>query len=73
MSSADVTIVPLSADDTDGIVALYERAALTEPSLGPVPASSWRRFVSLPQNANGRDFRVASHNQRIVALAESPP
>ena len=66
-----IPIRPLRDDDTDGIVALYERAAVAEARIGPVPHAAWRRFVKLPHNQNGRDFRVARRGADLVGLAES--
>ena len=70
MVSADITIGILGDEDTDEIVALYDRVSVTEPGIGPVPKPAWQRFVKMPQNLDGRDFRVARSGQRIVALAE---
>jgi len=66
----DTHIRPLRDEDTDDIVALYDRAGAVEPGLGPVPRLQWQRFVELPQNQNGRDFRVAEHDGNLVGLAE---
>jgi ribosomal protein S18 acetylase RimI-like enzyme len=67
----DVAVRPVTAEDTDEIVALYARAAATEPGIGPVPRAEWERFVRQPQNHNGRDFRVAQSGGRLAGLAES--
>ncbi len=67
----DIAVACLRDEDTDEIVALYDRATVTEPGIGPVSATAWRRFVRLPHNANGRDFRVVRHVQRLIAVAES--
>ena len=66
----DTRIRALRDEDTDDIVALYDRAGAVEPGLGPVPRLEWQRFVELPQNRNGRDFRVAEHDGHLVGLAE---
>jgi mycothiol synthase len=67
----DIAVAALRDEDADEIVALYDRAALAEPGIGPVPREVWRRFVRLPQNLDGRDFRVARDGQLLVAIAES--
>jgi ribosomal protein S18 acetylase RimI-like enzyme len=67
----DVVVRPLRDEDTDAIVALYDRATATEPGIGPVPRSAWQRFVKQPQNRNGRDFRVALQEGRLIGVAES--
>jgi ribosomal protein S18 acetylase RimI-like enzyme len=64
-------IRPLRAQDTDAIVALYDRASTVEAELGPVPRAAWEHFVRLPQNESGRDFRVAERDGHLVGLAES--
>jgi hypothetical protein len=67
----DIVVTALRNDDTDEIVALYNRATATEPRIGPVPRSVWQRFVTSPHNLNARDFRVVRCEQRVIALAES--
>ena len=67
----NLVVAALRDEDTDEIVALYDRATATESGIGPVPRSAWQRFVALPHNLNGRDFRVVRHDQRVIALAES--
>jgi ribosomal protein S18 acetylase RimI-like enzyme len=64
-------IWPLRDQDTDAIVAVYERASTVEAELGPVPRAAWEHFVRLPQNKSGRDFRVAEQDGHLVGLAES--
>ncbi len=64
-------IRPLRDQDTDAIVALYDRAGTVEAELGPVPRAAWEHFVRLPQNEDGRDFRVAEQDGHLVGLAES--
>jgi N-acetylglutamate synthase-like GNAT family acetyltransferase len=71
MLRPDVAIARLRDEDTDEIVALYDRAKVTEPGIGPVPRVAWQRFVKQPQNHNGRDFRVARRDGRLIGLAES--
>src|SRR5712691_1915277 len=66
----DTRIRRLRDEDTDDIVALYDRASAVEPGLGPVSRQAWQRFVELPHNQNGRDFRVAEHDGLLVGLAE---
>jgi ribosomal protein S18 acetylase RimI-like enzyme len=71
MLAQDFTVCAFSDRDIDEIVGLYERAAVTEPGLGPVARSAWQRFLKLPQNADGRDFLVARQDAAVIALAES--
>jgi ribosomal protein S18 acetylase RimI-like enzyme len=71
MLRADIAIAPVRNEDTDEIVALYDRANVTEPGIGPVPRIAWQRFVKQPQNHGGRDFRVVRHDGCLVGLAES--
>lgn len=66
-----IHIRPLRDSDTDGVVTLYDRATVTEAGIGPVPHAAWRRFVKLPHNQDGRDFRVAQYGEDLVGLAES--
>ena len=68
---SDIAVAALRDGDTDEIVALYDRATVTEQEIGPVPPDVWQRFVRLPQNLDGRDFRVVRDGQRLVAVAES--
>jgi GNAT superfamily N-acetyltransferase len=70
-SKLDVFVRPLQDADAGDIVVLYDRATATEPTIGPVPRETWERFVRWPQNRNGRDFRVALWDGRLVGLAES--
>ena len=71
MPFSDIAVAALRDGDTDEIVALYDRATVTEPGIGPVPPDVWQRFVRLPQNLDGRDFRVVRDGQRLVAVAKS--
>jgi mycothiol synthase len=64
-------IRPLHDEDTDAIVALYARTCTVDAGIGLVPRAAWEHFVRLPQNANGRDFRVAEQDGDLVGLAES--
>ena len=66
-----IAVAALRDEDTDEIVALYDRATVAEPGIGPVPHEVWQRFVRLPQNLDGGDFRVVRDGQRLVAVAES--
>jgi mycothiol synthase len=67
----DVAVRPITEEDTNEIVALYDRVMATEPGIGPVSPLAWERFVRQPQNQDGRDFRVAQSSERLVGLAES--
>lgn len=67
----DAEIRALDDRDADGVVALYERAARADPRLGPITLESWRAFTTLPQNSDGRDFRIAEYQGSILGLAES--
>jgi ribosomal protein S18 acetylase RimI-like enzyme len=64
-------IRPLHENDDTKIAALFDRCMTTDIGLSSVSSADWRHFVDLPQNKNGRDFRVAMHGNRIVGLAES--
>jgi ribosomal protein S18 acetylase RimI-like enzyme len=66
-----IRIRPLCEQDTDGIISVYERAGAVDPEIGPIPRVAWQRFVKMLQNQNGRDFRVAERDGRIVGIAES--
>ena len=64
-------IRPLRIEDTDGIVALYDRAMAAEPAIGPMSRSQWEAFVGHPQNRNGEDFRVALSGAQLIGHAAS--
>jgi mycothiol synthase len=67
----DLSIRPLRAEDTDGIIEIYNNAMAVEPAIGPVSRSQWKGFVGQPQNRNGEDFRVALSGGRLIGHAES--
>jgi len=64
-----VSIRPLREADAEAVVALYARAAAVEPRLGPITLAQWQRFTRLPQNQDGRDFRIAVQDGSLVGLA----
>jgi GNAT superfamily N-acetyltransferase len=64
---------PLTKVDTPSIAALYDRAMAADVGIGPVSPADWDRFVAMPQNLAGRDFRVALAEERLIGLAESSP
>jgi ribosomal protein S18 acetylase RimI-like enzyme len=67
----DLSIRPLRAEDTDGIIRIYDSAMAVEPAIGPVSRSQWEGFVGQPQNRNGEDFRVALNRNLLIGHAES--
>jgi ribosomal protein S18 acetylase RimI-like enzyme len=73
MPSFQWDIRPLNKADTSAIVALYDRAASTDIGIGPVTQADWDRFIAMPQNLTGRDFRVALAEGTLVGLAQSSP
>jgi GNAT superfamily N-acetyltransferase len=64
---------PLTKVDTPSIAALYDRAMAADVGIGPVSPADWDRFVAMPQNLAGRDFRVALREEKLIGLAESSP
>jgi ribosomal protein S18 acetylase RimI-like enzyme len=73
MPNLQWAVRPLTADDTLGVATLYDRAMTIDTGIGPVSTAAWDRFVAMPQNLAGRDFRVALLDGTIVGLAESSP
>ncbi len=66
-----VEVRPLRDDDTDAVVAFYARTHHADPSVSPIEARAWTRFLASPVNAGGRDFRVATAGDDLVGLATS--
>ena len=64
---------PLIEGDGRGIAALYDRAMPADIGCGSVSPAAWARFVAMPQNLAGRDFRVALADGTLIGLAESSP
>jgi len=58
-------------DDANHVVAFLLTAARRDPTLEPVSANAWKRFVSMSFNAGGRDFAIGEQGARVVALLMS--
>ena len=61
----------LRASDTAAVVDLYRRTAATDPTVGPITAESWERFVSIDFKQGGAGFLVAQVDTHVVGLATS--
>jgi hypothetical protein len=59
-SFSDIAVAALRDQDTNEIVALYDRAPVTEQGIGPVAPDVWQRFVRRSQNLDERDLSCRS-------------
>jgi ribosomal protein S18 acetylase RimI-like enzyme len=62
-------IRPVTAADADAIAAFFAAAHRLDPLVGAISVEDWRRFVALPQNRGGRDFRIAEAGGGIAGVA----
>ncbi|MBV9244021.1 MAG: GNAT family N-acetyltransferase [Methylobacteriaceae bacterium] len=58
--------------DAASIVALYARMAAQDATIDPITSEDWAHFLRLPQNKQGKDFRLAVlHGESIIGVATS--
>jgi mycothiol synthase len=65
----EVSIRAVSDADAEAVAAFFAVAHEQDPVLAAIGAEDWRRFVALPQNHGGRDFRIAMTGGEIAAVA----
>jgi hypothetical protein len=66
-----IVIRPVAETDADAIAAFFAAAHETDAVVGAISAADWRRFAALPQNRDGRDFRLALFDGAIAGVATS--
>ena len=64
-------IRPAAAADADAIAAFFAATHELDSAVGAISAADWRRFAALPQNHDGRDFRLALAEDEIAGVATS--
>ena len=58
-------------DDRSLVIEFYERISAHDIAVARVGTAQWDRFVSLPQNRLGRDFRLALVGGQLVGILMS--
>lgn len=68
---AQPRIRSLEPADAPAVAAFFADAALGDPTIVPLDADGWRRFVGRSFNRGGRDFAVADLEGEVVAVLTS--